>query len=64
MTSKENKCAHPACNCVVDEDAKYCSEYCHDAGGTTEISCNCTHAGCAISEPAPAVEGAGANRGY
>jgi len=41
------KCAHPACNCTVANGSKYCSEYCHDAAGTTELACNCGHAGCA-----------------
>ncbi len=49
MKENRKKCAHPACNCMVDEDSKYCSPYCHDAGGKTEISCNCGHAGCAVS---------------
>jgi hypothetical protein len=44
---KENTCAHPACNCMVDKDDKYCSTYCKDAGNTLELSCNCGHAGCA-----------------
>lgn len=41
------KCAHPACNCPAASDSKYCSEYCHDAGTTLELSCNCRHPGCA-----------------
>lgn len=45
MASNE-KCAHPACNCKAAPDSKYCSPYCEDAKGTTEISCNCGHAGC------------------
>lgn len=48
--AKEKKCAHPACNCQVTGDDKYCSQYCKDAGGTMEISCNCGHTGCAVSE--------------
>ena len=43
----EMKCAHPACNCETSEDSKYCSEYCHDADDTVELSCNCGHSGCA-----------------
>jgi hypothetical protein len=45
--SQNQKCAHPACNCMAKADSKYCSEYCHDASSTTEISCNCGHSGCA-----------------
>jgi hypothetical protein len=40
-------CGHPACNCIVTEPNKYCSQYCHDARNTLELSCNCGHPGCA-----------------
>lgn len=53
MEPKSKKCAHPACTCPVDKDNKYCSQYCRDAKGTMEISCNCGHAGCSVSENAP-----------
>ena len=43
---KKKKCAHPACDCLVDKNTKYCSQYCKDAAGTMEISCNCRHAEC------------------
>lgn len=43
----QKKCAHPACSCTAPEGEKYCSTYCHDAGSTLEINCNCGHAGCA-----------------
>ena len=45
--AETKKCAHPACNCNAPADSKYCSQYCHDARGTTELTCNCGHAGCA-----------------
>ena len=45
--AQDQKCAHPACNCKASKDSKYCSQYCHDAGSSLEISCNCGHAGCA-----------------
>jgi hypothetical protein len=48
MAQEIKKCAHPACNCQVSDDKKYCSEYCDDAGGITEIACNCGHAGCGV----------------
>lgn len=41
------KCAHPACNCQVEKGKKYCSDYCHDARRTLELSCNCRHPACA-----------------
>ena len=52
MPSK-NKCKHPACNCMISEEAKYCSTYCEDAADTTEIACNCGHAGCGTDEVIP-----------
>ena len=59
MPQGTKKCAHPACHCSVDAHNKYCSQYCQDAGRTMEISCNCGHAGCAVSEGAVS-EGAAA----
>jgi hypothetical protein len=43
------KCAHPACECVVQQGGpygKYCSEYCQRAAQQTELHCNCHHPGC------------------
>lgn len=45
-----NKCAHPSCKCPARADNKYCSQYCEDAGDTTEISCNCGHTGCSLED--------------
>lgn len=53
MNQDSKKCEHPACSCEVREGTKYCSQYCKDAGETTEISCNCGHAGCSVAESAP-----------
>jgi hypothetical protein len=50
MDQDKKKCDHPACNCMVDEDADYCSPYCEDAAETIEIACNCGHAGCGTGE--------------
>jgi hypothetical protein len=47
---QKGMCAHPACNCPAPEGEKYCSQYCKDAGDTTEISCNCEHPGCSLAE--------------
>jgi hypothetical protein len=44
-----NKCAHPACNCLVDkhgEWGKYCSEVCKKKGDSIELRCECRHPGC------------------
>jgi hypothetical protein len=43
----KNQCAHPSCECLVEKGKKYCSDYCHDARGTMELSCNCRHPECA-----------------
>jgi len=56
MATTIKKCAHPACNCMAQADDSYCSNYCRDAKGTTEISCNCGHPGCSLDE------GGGASR--
>lgn len=53
------KCAHPACTCLVDKEGKFCSQYCHDARGTMEISCNCGHAGCSMAEGNPTLTAKG-----
>jgi len=44
--AQAKKCEHPACNCMVTDGSSYCSPYCKDAKGTTEIACGCGHAGC------------------
>jgi hypothetical protein len=46
--SEDNKCAHTACNCPVDDDTEYCGEHCEDAAeqDIIEISCDCGHDGC------------------
>jgi hypothetical protein len=54
---EKKKCHHPACSCMVDKSENYCSAYCKDAGKTTEIACNCGHAGCAIGEGRPVLAG-------
>jgi hypothetical protein len=56
-SGKLRKCAHPASDCPVDDEDKYCSTYCKDAGDTVEISCNCGHPGCAVTEDVP-IDGA------
>jgi hypothetical protein len=41
-----NKCEHPACNCVVPKEKKYCSEACADKKKAPELTCQCQHPGC------------------
>ena len=44
-----NKCAHPACRCLVAKDGahgKYCSEHCKEAADATELRCDCQHVSC------------------
>ncbi len=48
MAKESKKCEHPACNCTVTEGS-YCSTYCEDAKGTTEIACNCGHGACEVT---------------
>jgi hypothetical protein len=55
MHQTTRECKHPACSCQTDEGKDYCSQYCEDAANTTEISCNCGHAGCAITAAEPAM---------
>jgi hypothetical protein len=43
---EKKPCAHPSCNCTVEKGKKYCSDYCHDARDTMELSCNCRHPEC------------------
>jgi hypothetical protein len=43
------KCAHPACNCIVPKGApfgKFCSEHCQTAKQLAELRCECGHDGC------------------
>ena len=43
------KCAHPACQCMVDKNgpySKYCSDHCRKAGDVTELRCGCRHPEC------------------
>ena len=53
MANQTKKCAHPTRNCIASNHSKYCSQYCEDARGTMESSCNCGHAGCGVSESQP-----------
>lgn len=44
-----NKCAHPACQCMVTKGGPYgpyCSEHCQEAKNITELRCDCHHPGC------------------
>ena len=40
----ENQCAHPSCNCTVEQDEKWCSPHCE--GAPQEVVCGCGHAEC------------------
>ena len=44
------KCAHPACKCLVPSNSphgKYCSVHCQNATEAADVKCNCGHPGCA-----------------
>lgn len=45
--TNKNKCAHPPCDCIPADGAKYCSAYCEGAEKTPEVTCECGHPGCA-----------------
>ncbi len=50
MTNPD-KCAHPACKCVVSKAkdgpyGKYCSEHCKEAADEIELRCGCQHPSC------------------
>ena len=55
MTEGTKKYAHAAGDRPAGNDSKYCGQYCENAAGTTEISCNCGDAGCAVTESQPAM---------
>jgi hypothetical protein len=40
-----DKCAHPACGCLVPEERMYCSDKC-TSGNPTNAKCDCGHPGC------------------
>ena len=40
------KCKHPACDCVPPKGESYCSLTCEDAKDTIELTCQCGHPGC------------------
>lgn len=40
-----NKCAHPACSCLVQEKWAYCSAKCA-SGNPGNAGCDCDHVGC------------------
>ncbi len=44
------KCAHPMCNCLVDEKQKYCSTFCEDSKDLTTLECDCGHPACAVDK--------------
>jgi hypothetical protein len=44
--TNDNKCQHPACNCVPPKGESYCSGSCKDAKEITELACQCGHPGC------------------
>jgi hypothetical protein len=44
----EKTCAHPECNCEVNEGQTYCSQSCADNTQRTDqkLQCQCGHPGC------------------
>ena len=47
MAEETRRCAHTSCQCEVSgDDDRYCSEYCREARGITELGCGCEHPTC------------------
>ena len=44
--TNQKKCENPACSCIPSGSDKFCSPHCEAVKGTTEIACQCGHAGC------------------
>jgi hypothetical protein len=44
--STPRKCANMACNCLVLDKKKYCSDHCEGIGSRMEIMCLCGHSEC------------------
>ncbi len=46
--AEDIKCGHNICNCVVVDEAQYCSESCQEANSNdaTDEPCDCGCAGC------------------
>ena len=40
------KCMHKPCQCLVEEEQKFCSAACETAVGNDIVPCPCGHAGC------------------
>ena len=44
------KCAHPPCQCLVEEEQRFCSSACDSAKGASR--CMCGHPGCVAQHEA------------
>ena len=40
------KCAHPSCQCLVEDEQQYRSSACSKADGAARGPCMCGHRGC------------------
>ncbi len=45
------KCGHPRCECLVEDEQKFCSSACSNFRGTAGEPCMCGHPGCAGVDP-------------
>jgi len=49
-------CDHESCHCqsevgvVREEGERFCSDYCADAQGQSDASCQCGHAACSAAD--------------
>ncbi len=46
--TKNEKCAHPACQCRAAEGSDYCGAYCEGGAKTPTVVCECGHPACSI----------------
>jgi len=47
----EKTCAHPACDCEVNEETEFCSTLCADSQSSGR--CHCTHKDCKAHREPP-----------
>ena len=52
------KCEHEGCTCTVEDDQRFCSDYCHEHDGMEHAAgeqCKCGHPECEHVMAAPGV---------
>ena len=49
MADKQEKCAHPSCNCTAVQDSKFYSAVCEGNAGRADTICGCNHPQCKVA---------------